>query len=197
MKASDVPLKQGGVYGATTYFVSFVFAATVFYLDHLGTQLQYADSTTTESVALITTIFHNSMFIGSQLGGGEGKFTELPLCFKLRCLEFFGTDQGMLFTPAYYAIPPIALLGMGALVAYVTEPRDRLTAVLSGASLAVGFVVAMLAIILVFRFGVGFEIDPIMAVVAGIAYPVVFGGIGGFVGNELVGATASSGTATS
>jgi hypothetical protein len=193
MKASDIPLKEGGIYGATTYLVSFIFAATFFYLDHLGTQLQYSDASTSESIALITTIFHNGHFIPSELGANEGLE---GLCGTLRCLEFFGTEQGMLLTPVYYAIPPIVLLGMGALVAYVVEPRDRLTAVASGAALAVGYVVAMLALILVFRFGVGFNIDPVMAVVAGIAYPVVFGGVGALVGNELLGITSSSGTAT-
>jgi hypothetical protein len=196
MKASDIPLKEGGIYGATTYLVSFIFAATFFYLDHLGTQLQYSDASTSESIALITTIFHNGHLIRSQLSDPGAGLTDAPLCGSLRCVEFFGTEQGMLLTPVYYAIPPIVLLGMGALVVYVTEPQDRLTAVASGAALAVGYVVAMLALILVFRFGVGFNIDPVMAVVAGIAYPVVFGGIGGLVGNELLGTTSSSGTAT-
>jgi hypothetical protein len=195
MKPSDIDWKAGGIYGATAYFGSFIFSVTFFYLDHLGTGLQYTESTLTESIGLMTTIFHNAQFITTELGGNES-YTE-GLCGTLRCLEFFGTEQGMLFVPVYYAIPPIVLLGIGAVVAYATEPGDRLTAVLSGASLAIGYVVAMLAIILVFRFGVGFNIDPVMAVVAGIAYPVIFGSIGGFVGNEIVGATASSGTATS
>lgn len=198
MKVSDIPWKQGGGYGAVAYFVSYIFAATFFYLDHLGTQLQYSDASTTESIALITTIFHNGLFVGTQLGGGESLLSpDAPLCGPMTCLEFFGADQGMLFVPAYHVIPPLVLLGIGALVAYTVEPKDRLEALLTGASLALGFVVVMLAVVLIFRFGVGFSIDPVMAVVAGIAYPVVFGSIGALVGNELVGATASSGTATS
>lgn len=197
MSASGIRWKEGAVYGVTAYLVSFVFSAVFFYLDHLGTSLERSDASASETVALVTTIFHNGQFVRSQLSDPNATLSNAPLCGTLRCLEFFGAEQEMLFVPAYHVIPPLVLLGIGALAAYVVEPADRRGAALSGASLAVGYAAAMLAIVFVFRLAVGFEIDLGMAAVAGLAYPMVFGTVGGLIGNEVFGTPSPSGTATS
>ena len=87
----------------------------------------------------------------------------------------------------YYLVPALLLVLAGYLVASIVDVGSDLVAgVLAGVSITVGYLV--LAIAGTFLFAVGpISPDLVMgAFVAGLVYPVVFGGIGG----ALAGATS-------
>ena len=181
---------EGGVYGAATYVGSLALSMTTFYLDSLSTPLWW-DSALSEKLVLAVTLFYNSHFVTSELGGGEPGWEPetTPLCFSLRCLEFFSTGTGIphfLFSPVYYVIPPLFLLGTGALLVYATEPSGRLGSLVAGASVAVGYLPIMLLVVVVLRLGAGFTLELPTTITFGILYPVVFGGVGGLMSNEVI-----------
>lgn len=181
VSTSDIPWREGGAYGAVAYVGGLVITMTVFYLDHLGTTLDWGqDATLGESLVLMTTIFYNAHFVASELGA-----TIMDPCVGVRCLSLFN-EQDILFGPIYYVIPPLFLLLMGALVVYATDVTGRARSAIAGASVVIGYFALAIAVVLALRFGVGFELDIVATIAAGLGYPVVFGAVGGLVANEVV-----------
>lgn len=85
---------------------------------------------------------------------------------------------------ALYALPPLLLLAGGFLVAYTADAADDPgRGALAGASVAVGYVVLAVAGAFVTSVeAFGSSVGPGLltaALLAGVAYPVVFGGLGG------------------
>ncbi|GAB3037711.1 hypothetical protein [Natronobiforma cellulositropha] len=84
-----------------------------------------------------------------------------------------------------FLLPPVALVAAGALVAVRArhESRSPADTALAGATVAVGYAPLCILGIVLFAVDVGsatIRPDPLMAVLlAGVAYPLVFGGLGG------------------
>ena len=84
-----------------------------------------------------------------------------------------------------YLVPPVLLLVAGAIVAAGLRAPDIPTGAMVGASVVVGYLVAILAGLVVFAYG-GTRPDPVPAIViAGLVYPVVFGAVGGVLGRVI------------
>lgn len=94
--------------------------------------------------------------------------------------------------PAYellYLVPPVLLVGAGALAAHASDGRTVWHSASAGALVFLGYLPLSLAGTLAFSVGVDATlVHPRYfpaAAVAGVAYPVVFGSIGGALGHEL------------
>ena len=86
---------------------------------------------------------------------------------------------------ALYLVPPFLLLVAGAIVAAGFHVSDVQTGALLGASVLLGYVVAILGGLVVFAYD-GTRPDPVPAIViAGVLYPLVFGGVGGAIAAAL------------
>jgi hypothetical protein len=111
------------------------------------------------------------------------------------------TTQSMQSNPVWdgwlLALPAIALIAAGAYVTYSRHIRDSETAAKYGVTVIPGYFAAVVAGAFVFAWtiqvsggGVTGELSmkpPLTnaALIAGVIYPVVFGGIGGIVGSKL------------
>lgn len=171
--ASDIQWLRGAAYGAIAYLTAFVFTALWYYFDYSQSPINVGASTE-ELIGLGVGSFYNGQFVV-----GDQAF-----------LAGFGTaGHGFLLTIMYRIIPVLGiLLVAGAFVYAEADAKDRLGALLSGASLAPGYVVLSLVVVFAFRSLAGPEFLPIgMTVVSGILYPVVVGGLAGLVANELKG----------
>lgn len=155
-----------------SYVSALLFTALWYYFDHATTPI--AAQSMQDRIGLGVASFYNGQFV---TGGRDYLFT-------------YGTaGHELLLTPMYRAIPVLVILLIaGAFVYTEADAVDRLGAFLSGASLASGYVVLSLVVVLVFRSLAGSSFLPIgMAVVSGVLYPVVFGGAAGVAANELKG----------
>ena len=84
-----------------------------------------------------------------------------------------------------YLVPPVLLLIAGAIVAAGLHATDLPTGAILGASIVVGYLIAVLAGLVVFAHE-GTRPDPLPAIViAGVLYPVLFGAVGGSLGTVI------------
>ena len=128
-------------------------------------------------MTLAVSLFYNAQYvIGEGTGGGNW-------------LNFLTPPVGReLFAPMYHAIPIVLILLFAAIFVYLeADASNRLEAILSGASLAIGYLAVSLVVVLVFRFGQGTIFPLGMVVATGVAFPAVLGGIAGLVANEVKG----------
>jgi len=169
---SDIRWLRGGLYGAITYVTALLFTGLWYYFDHSTTPI--AAQSMQNRLGLGVGSFYNGQFVA---GGRDYLFV------------YGSTGHELLFTPLYRIIPVLVILLIGGAFVYTeADVSDRLGALLSGASLATGYVVLSLVVVLVFRSLAGASFLPIgMALVSGVLYPAVFGGLGGLAANELRG----------
>jgi len=171
--ASDIDWLRGAAYGVIAYLTAFVFTALWYYFDYSQSPINVSASTE-EIVGLGVGSFYNGQFV---VGGDN-------------LLAGLGTaGHGFLLTIMYRIIPVLGILLIaGAFVYAETDAKDRLEAFLSGASLAPGYVVVSLVVVLAFRQLAGSDFLPIgMTIVSGVLYPVVVGGLAGLAANEVKG----------
>lgn len=174
-RLSGVPWKIGGAYGALTYFTALIFTIMWTYYDHHDTILNVEVGKPWELIGLAVASFYEAQFVLTE----TADYTPY--------LVRFGPDSRAYLTPSvFYAIPVVLLLIIAAVFVYTEfEGTDRLNALSAGASLAIGYVVASLVVILAVRFGIGAEIPIVRAVAFGVLYPVVLGGLAGVIVNEV------------
>jgi len=181
-RLSEVQWLRGGIYGAIAYIAAVSITVMWLYFDHMGTLMQ-------SEINSFVTIF----------GLGVAIFYEVQSAFPTRYLWDFGSQRGWLITPVYYAIPAVLLLLMSSVFVYFeAEVSDRVDALLSGASLALGYVViSLVLVLLLYSIGalgelnqplVGTNLESPMTfvrvAVLGVVYPALVGGIGGLLANE-------------
>jgi hypothetical protein len=180
-RLSSVQWLRGGAYGALAFIIAVATTVTWLYFDHMGTIMQVEIGSFVQVFGLSVAIFY-----------------EVQSAFPTRYLWDFGTQRGWLVVPVYYAIPAVITLLFSSLFVYFeVEDSDRTDAVLSGASLAIGyFVVSLVLVLLLYSIGALGELDqmttnlesPITIVrvaALSIVYPAIVGGIGGVVANEI------------
>ncbi|KTG28339.1 hypothetical protein [Haloferax profundi] len=93
------------------------------------------------------------------------------------------------FSPVLYAIPVVALLTAGAVVAIVSDQSSVKDGALAGATTALGYLPVALAGIVLFTVSIGDAVarpDPVTAaLLAGMVYPLAFGSFGGGLATAL------------
>lgn len=107
--------------------------------------------------------------------------TEIRQPFDVNTQNFLAADGT---AQVLYLLPPIAIALAGLFVAHRTEPSQDLTANLqAGAAVVFGYSFLSVIGLVVFEAASGvtvFRPEPVGAVlVAGVLYPLVFGGLGG------------------
>lgn len=175
---SDTRWLRGGLYGAVGYLTALLFTELWFYFDHYRTPVRANLESLQQTVGIGSVTFYN------------GQFVEGPSSF----LYAFGSSgHGFILTPVYRIIPIVAiLLVAGAFVYTEADAASRFGALLSGASLATGYVVLSVIVALVFNSVAPSSISyfplPLGAVaVSGFLYAGVLGGVAGVVANEIKG----------
>lgn len=135
-------------------------------------------------------LFYNAHFVRTRIPGLGGPRSE----------NFIAAgDDGSL--TLLYLVPVLALFAAGVAVSWVTEANDEsagpetdagpATGAVDGAAVVLGYLPLAVAGLLVFSYAVGdgaIEPDPITGVaVAGLIYPVAWGGVGGAVASVVAG----------
>lgn len=95
--------------------------------------------------------------------------------------------DGSLWEPWFLLVPVLALLGVGALLAVSAGASDARSGFRSGSTVALGYVVPVIAGAVLFSWGVstgpaGYYVAPDLlsgVLIAGVGYPIAFGGLGG------------------
>jgi len=173
VKASDIDWFRGGLYGAIAYVTAILFTGLWFYFDHYNTAIR-ALASNVERLGMGVATFYEGQFVV-----GNGQF-----------LYVYGPGVRDMLSPILYRIIPVValLLIAGAFVYTEVDTENRITAFLSGVSLVSGYFVLFVVVVLVFRSLAGSDFLPIgMAVLMGVVYPVIVGGIAGLAANELKG----------
>jgi len=178
-RLSEVQWLRGGTYGAIAFIAGVAVTVMLLYFDHMGTIMQVEIDSFVQVFGVSVAIFYEVQFV-----------------FPSRYLWEFGTQRGWLTTPVYYATPIVLILLMSSVFVYFeAEASDRVGALLSGASLAVGYVVLSLILVAVL-YGIGalaelersFSLTSptifVRTAILGIVYPAIVGGVGGVVANE-------------
>ncbi|WP_255170618.1 hypothetical protein [Natrononativus amylolyticus] len=117
-------------------------------------------------------LFYNAHFVD----------TELPALAGTRTQNFVASADGGSLA-LLYLLPPLALLGAGFAVATASSARTLEDGGLRGALVVLGYLPLAVLGVVAFGYAIGegtVAPDAITAVgVAGVVYPVAFGGIGG------------------
>lgn len=130
-------------------------------------------------------LFYNAHFVRTRIPGIGGPRSE----------NFIAAGDGGSLT-LLYLVPVLALFAAGFAVAWLAGADDRdgmdsTSGALDGAAVAIGYLPLAVLGLVVFSYAVGdgaIEPDPITAVaVAGLLYPVVWGGLGGAVAGLVAG----------
>lgn len=124
-------------------------------------------------------VFFNAHFVDTVFRG-------LPLVGS-RSASFVGGQDG--FTPLLYVVPVVLLLTAGLALAWWRRPDGPRRGALVGATMLPGYLLATIAGTVLFQvttFGASGAPDVVAAVLlAGLAYPVVFGIGGGAIGGYV------------
>ncbi|GGL52238.1 hypothetical protein [Halocalculus aciditolerans] len=176
----EVPFVSGAAAGVIAWLVGYVltYAATAGSIRNslIGQLLQNSDAGGVwQAVGLV---FYNAHFVDTIVNAGF---------FGSSATNFIGGDDG--FTVALYAIPALALLLAGLLVAFRSNARDPASGAKSGVTVAIGYAVLAVVGVFVMQIGSGSpsaKPDVVTGIVlAGVIYPVVFGAVGGAVGGVV------------
>lgn len=128
---------------------------------------------------LVGWVFYNAHFVTVVL-------SDVPLVGS-RTISTVGGEDG--FTPVLYLIPAALLVLAGLALAFVHEQHDPVTGALAGVRALPAYLVLSVVGVFAFEVTIGSARgapDLLAAVfLAGIVYPVFFGGIGGAIGGWL------------
>ena len=166
--------------GAVTGVVAYVFG---YLLTYLATADTIRSSAATQVLELLTGNSPVWKLVGWTFYGGHFVDAIIPGFFGgSNAVNLVGADP---ITDAVYLIPPLVLLAAGAAVAHVADASEAVEGAKAGVAVTAGYL--PLAVVGVFAFTVSIEdasAAPDLAtalLLAGIVYPVVFGGVGGAV----------------
>ncbi|QCC48851.1 transporter [Halobellus limi] len=116
--------------------------------------------------------------------------SEIPGLFGSTAVNLVG--RGDTFPAALFLLPPVALAVAGGLVAVAGRAETPLAGAVGGASVTLGYLPLAIAGAFLFAISVGDSTaGPTLVtaiLLAGLVYPLVFGGIGGAVGALASGA---------
>jgi hypothetical protein len=189
-----LPLVEGAIAGAGAWIAGYVLTAVIVFVRIEDTRLGELsrEGETGSSADFVGWVFFNSHFVdivveADVLGFGAA-----------RAVSFIGGDG---FSPLLYVVPIALLVAAGLAVARsqgVTETADGAVA---GALVVPPYLVLCLVGALVFRvssagLGASFSGQPELlpaVLLAGLVFPAVFGSLGGIVGANTAGETASDG----
>lgn len=187
------PLKEGGLLGAVAYVVGL---ALTFVLVQVDSDLEDSLLTQTlESIGVGTIDITQWVYASAHLivdmksevsGGGQSQTNTESL---------FSEASTSLPEPVYYAVPVVVLVGAGFLVVQQANVQSSEDAMKGGAALAAGYLPLALVTTFLFRAsdsqgGVSFTFGPdlIMVGVTGVAFPLVLGAAGAYLGFSQSGA---------
>lgn len=130
-------------------------------------------------------LFYNAHFVDVRMPGLVGE----------RTVNFIANGEGSSLA-VLYVVPPLLLLGAGLLVAWYAAAASPLEGAVAGALVAAGYLPAVIGGRMAVTYTVGDgAVAPEAAtavLLAGLAYPLVFGALGGAVTGAI--ATRTSGT---
>ena len=122
--------------------------------------------------------------VGWVFYSAHGVTSEIPGLFGSTAVNLI--SRGDAFSPALFVLPPIVLVIAGALVAVAGRADTILGGAVGGASITLGYLPLAVAGAFLFSISVGDSTaGPTLVtaiLLAGIVYPLVFGGVGGAVG---------------
>lgn len=174
--ARSIPYLAGALGGAAAYLIGYL-------ITYLWKAQQYRDifaqiqpivelfgGQTPPPWKIIGWLYHSAHFI-------ESRVTVGPVTTYVDLVAQGGGNLEIL-----YILPPLLLLLAGLLVARQIENQDTIVeSAQSGASVVFGYVAFVLVGVIVFQVnGSGQELVPSL-LLAGIAYPLVFGAVGGVI----------------
>jgi len=183
-----IPIGRGGRFGVIAYVLGYA-ATYVFYEFESDESL----GDLTDSVfELVGVVFYNAHFVDTELsGGGESETRN----FLSEASELTVPE------PVWYLVPVAVLVIAGYVVTQRGDGRALSTqdAVASGASIVAGYLPLAVAGTFLFSFDqsffgttVSFSPDTVPAVaLAGLAFPLICGGVGGFLTTVVGGSGAS------
>lgn len=172
--ADSLPLSAGAVGGAGAYLLGYVLAylwkgaAYRDALSRIGPIVEAFGGNAPPPWKVVGWLYYSAHFVQSRVSVG-------PVSTYVNLVA--QTDG----VSALYLVPPLFLLGAGYLVASRTDAASAVDGAKAGATVVVGyFVLALVGAFVVRVGGSGPELVP-AALLAGVVYPAVFGGVGGAV----------------
>lgn len=176
----SLPLGTGAVVGAVAYVLGYAFT----YLlasDHVRegpfNQVVEFASGSDATYELVAWVFYNAHFVPALVE------VDLPFVGGTDAVNFVSQSDAL--SPLLYLVPVVLLLGGGLAVCRRVQPADAGEAALSGASVALGYLPLAVVGAFLSRIELGSSTggpDLLLAVVlAGLAYPLVIGAVGGVV----------------
>jgi len=171
----------GAAIGAGAFVVNYV-------LTYVFVAIDGVDTDPIETWKFAGNLLYNAQFVDSEISGGGSSNTENVLS------EASGDLTSTVPSLVYQAVPIIVLVVAGVLVVKQAQSRlDTGSSAAAGASIVGGY--GVLAVLGVFLFeysydifGQSISVAPEMVpaiLLAGIAFPLVLGAIGGAIANEL------------
>ncbi len=179
---------MGGLLGILAWLAGYAATHLFTYRDVQDTAVHQAHEFLEGEVPtgeLVGWAFYNAHFVSVEI-------RNLPLVGRMS-IDLIGADGGL--SPVLYGVPLVSLFLAGVVAVAVRGVNDPVIGTATGAAILPGYLLCCLAGVWLFSLSVGDvrggpQLLPAI-VVAGIAYPIVAGGIGGAVGATLVGYTQS------
>ena len=183
MDRSDIPLGRGAIGGLVAYALGYL--VTYLWqgpsvrdsLSGINTLIDLVGGQTIPTWQAVGWLFYNAHAVELQVPSlGAGSAT--------RSLIGNGGAPSLLLV-----VPPVILLLAGAAVGWWSDAEDLQAGAVAGATTVLGYLVLVVIGIFAFRYSIqDAVIGPLFVrglLLAGIVYPVVFGGIGGGLAGEV------------
>ncbi|WP_411964215.1 transporter [Haloferax sp. YSMS24] len=181
--------KQSGLRTAGVGAVSGLGAALLGYLlTYLATSGTIENSTASQVLEALGSGLPTWKVVGWVFLNAHGVATTFPGLFGTTSSANL-VEQFEAFSALLYAVPVVTLVAAGAAIAVAHGASSVQTGVVAGAATVVGYLPVIVAGLVLFSVTVGDAVarpDPVTAVLlAGLAYPVFLGGVGGAVAAAL------------
>lgn len=165
-RVSAPTLVRGAVAGVAAYLVGYAFAylsaaADVQRIARAYQPLADAGGRFVPAWKAAGWAFTDAHFVGTVYPGGA-----------VEMVGFAGVEY-------LYLVPPLLLLAAGGVVAFVSRVSDRRDGLVAGATVTAGYLPFAVAFALLARYANVHSSLLRALVVAGVVYPVAFGGLGG------------------
>jgi len=170
-------LVRGVGAGAGAYLLSYLFTYVLVADEIRNSALnqvaaEFAGEPTTWR--LVGWVFYNAHFVDTRVT------VDIPLVGSTGAVNFVGGEGG--FTVLLYVVPPLVLVAAGLFLGQLADVRDASEALRVGPAVAAGYLPLALLGTVLFAVSAGAasgQPDIVTAVgMAGVVYPVVFGGLG-------------------
>ncbi|MFA1612316.1 transporter [Halobellus rubicundus] len=168
----------GGVGGLLSYLIGYA-------LTYAVTGQQIANSFAARILEIATGDFGTWKLVGWVFFNAHFVTTEIPGLFGSSAVNLVG--RGDTFPSWLFLVPPVLLVLAGALVAVASRSDDLLSGAVGGATAVVAYLPLSVVGAFLFAISVGdTDAGPTLVtaiLLAGIVYPLVFGGVGGALGS--------------